>query len=127
MTQLKASWIALFLIVGFTGGSGALAQVTSPKPESRLHHLFVSHSDTDNLQQTFDDLKCSLVLIESGPRLGTGFYISADGDVATASHVLGDRKFSRNADATITASIAIPKVLVLTTARASEWKFQERP
>jgi hypothetical protein len=34
--------------------------------------------------------------------------------VATASHVLGERKFSHNPDATINVSITIPKVLYLT-------------
>src|SRR5467141_3050483 len=74
----------------------AFSQVPKPKHESRLRHLFGSHTDTDNLQQRFQSLKCALVLIEAGPRLGTGFYVSADGDVVTASHVLGDRSFTRN-------------------------------
>jgi hypothetical protein len=32
-----------------------------------------------------------LVLIQSGNRTGTGFFVSADGVVITAFHVLGDR------------------------------------
>src|SRR3989442_1073626 len=76
-----AAVIASFLAVS------AFGQVPAPKRESRLHHLFASHKDADNLQERFNDLKCALVLIEAGPRLGTGFYISSDGDVATASHV----------------------------------------
>ena len=97
--------------------AGAKAQVPPPKQESHLHHIFGSHIDADNLQQRFENLKCALVLIESGPRLGTGFYISEDGDVATASHVIGDRSFTRNANATITVSIAVPSTLFLTNSK----------
>jgi S1-C subfamily serine protease len=101
----------------------AFGQVPAPKHESRLHHLFGSHTDTVNLEQRFEDLKCALVLIESGPRLGTGFYISGDGDVATASHVLGDRAFSRNPDATVNVSISIPKTLTLTNNKGERMEI----
>jgi hypothetical protein len=36
-------------------------------------------------------LKCALVLIQSGNRTGTGFFVSSDGVVITAFHVLGDK------------------------------------
>ena len=94
----------------------AFGQVPAPKHESRLHHLFATHNDTDKLQQRFNDLKCALVLIEAGTTLGTGFYISSDGDVATASHVLGNRSFSRNPNATISVTITMPTVLFLTNS-----------
>jgi Trypsin-like peptidase domain len=97
----------------------AVAQVPSPKHESRLHHLFGAHRDTNNLPQRFETLKCALVLIEAGNRLGTGFYISADGDVATASHVLGDRSFSLNPNGNIVTSIAVPTGFSITDSKGS--------
>lgn len=88
----------------------ALAQVPSPKHPSKK-------ADTNELQQRVENLKCALVLIEAGPRLGTGFYISADGDVATASHVIGDRSFSRNPIAGINVTIAVPTVMFFTDSK----------
>jgi len=113
-------------------GSPASAQVPKPKHESRLHHVFAAHRDIDNLQQRFDDIKCALVLIEAGPSVGTGFYISSDGDVATASHVLGARTFSRTPDSRIRVSIAIPTSLWITNYKGertevSAKKVEENP
>jgi S1-C subfamily serine protease len=71
----------------------ASAQIPPPKRESRLHHIFGDHRDTDNLGQRYRDLRCALVVIQSGDRLGTGFYVNASGDAVTASHVLGNRLF----------------------------------
>jgi|HubBroStandDraft_6_1064221.scaffolds.fasta_scaffold01137_20 S1-C subfamily serine protease len=93
------------------------AQVPSPKHESHWRHMFGAHRDPNNLEQRFDQLKCALVLIESGPRLGTGFYISKDGDIATASHVLGDRSFSLNPNGTINVTIALPPVFYVTDCK----------
>lgn len=106
------SLIAILLL-----GSNASPQVPSPKYESRLRHIFGAHRDTDNLQERFENIKCALVLIEAGPRLGTGFYISRDGDLATASHVLGNRVFSRNPDSTIKVSIGIPRLFSITNCK----------
>src|SRR5258708_6519763 len=114
---MKMLMMLLAMLATLYFSENAAGQGAQPKHESRLHHLFGSHVDTDNLQQRFDDLKCAIVLIESGPRLGTGFYISGDGDIATASHVLGDRAFSRNPNATINVSIAIPRMLLLTNSK----------
>jgi S1-C subfamily serine protease len=93
------------------------AQVAPPKHESRWHHVFTLHRDIDNLPRRFNDLKCALVLIDTGVRLGTGFYISSDGDVATASHVVGDRTFSANPDRTIRVNIAIPNIFWMTNSK----------
>ncbi|HMG84928.1 MAG TPA: trypsin-like peptidase domain-containing protein [Terracidiphilus sp.] len=76
----------------------ASAQVAAPKRESRLHHIFTTHRDNDNLPRRFNDLRCALVLIQAGPRLGTGFYIDPEGDIVTASHVLGNRLFNQLPD-----------------------------
>lgn len=95
----------------------ATAQVAPPPHESRWHHTFSRHREPENLEQRFNDIKCALVLIESGPRLGTGFYTSADGDIATASHVLGDRTFSKNPDRTIKVTLAMPALLGITNGK----------
>jgi len=94
----------------------ALAQVPSPRHEARLHHILSPHRDIDNLEQRVDQLKCALVLIEAENRLGSGFYISADGDIATASHVLGDRRFSRNPDSTVRIDFPIPSTIYVTNS-----------
>jgi hypothetical protein len=97
----------------------ANGQVPPPKYESRLHHVFGSHRDVENLQQRFESLKCALVLIVAGQKLGTGFYISSDGAVATASHVLGDRTFSRNREnnKNIDVSFATPPIILVTNSK----------
>jgi Trypsin-like peptidase domain len=95
----------------------ASGQVAPPKHESRWHHIFTSHREPQNLEERFTDIKCALVLIESGPRLGTGFYISPDGDIATASHVLGDRTFSKNPDRTIKVTFSLPPVIGITNSK----------
>ena len=118
--MIVASRFGRFLVgtlIGIGFGINSYAQVPKPKHESHLHHLFASHRDTDNLAARFDQLKCALVLIQAGPRLGTGFYISADGDVATASHVLADRTFSRNPSGMITVNLAVPAMLQITNSK----------
>jgi S1-C subfamily serine protease len=107
----------LAVIVLLFFGCLTFAQVAPPKRESRWHHLFSSHRETENLDQRFEALKCALVLIQSGPRLGTGFYINSEGDIATASHVLGDRTFSKNADGAIKVDFAIPPSLSITNSK----------
>ena len=92
----KMMKISRYIIVVILLATGLFAQVAAPKHESKLHHLFAPHRDEDNLEQRFSDLRCALVLIQSGNKIGTGFFVSEDGDIATASHVLGDRVF--NAD-----------------------------
>jgi hypothetical protein len=109
--------LVLFVLgIGVLCGS-ARAQIAGPKHESHLRHLFAAHRDTDNLAQRFDDLKCALVLIEAGQKLGTGFYVSGDGDVATASHVLGDRTFSLAPNNAITVTMSAPKSFWITNSR----------
>ena len=106
----------MMLTIVFLCCCTSMAQVGPPKHESRWHHMFSSHRESENLDQRFNDIKCALVLIQSGPRLGTGFYISADGDLVTASHVLGDRAFSKNHDNTINVSFAMPTTLKITNS-----------
>ncbi len=83
-------------------------QIAPPKPESRLRHLFAAHRDIDNLQQRFNDLKCALVLIRTPDGFGTGFFISRDGDIATASHVLGQRVWTSEDNGNLSVGLALP-------------------
>jgi hypothetical protein len=83
----------------------ATAQVPAPKHESAIHHLFAPHRDEDNLQDRYRSLSCALVLIQAGTRIGTGFYISSDGDIVTASHVIGERQYNQLADGKMQISL----------------------
>ena len=74
----------------------ALGQIAPPKHK-------------DDLEQRFDDLKCALVLIKTATEFGTGFFISRDGDIATASHVLGNRTFESRDNGTIQADLEMPE------------------
>jgi hypothetical protein len=86
--KLVALLLALLLVpeLGF-------GQVAAPKNEGKLDHLFRAHRDQNNLEQRSISLSCALVLIIADDRMGTGFYVSPDGDVVTAAHVLGDKTF----------------------------------
>jgi hypothetical protein len=76
-------WISLVI-----GGwcCRTLAQVAPPKRESNSAH--VKHSRAENYSQRFNSFKCALVLVRTPTEYGTGFFVSPDGDIATASHVL---------------------------------------
>jgi S1-C subfamily serine protease len=86
--------ISLALLIGCSAWTVS-AQVPPPRRESRWSRIFTTHRDSDNLEQRVDDLSCALLVLQSGDRLGTGFFINGEGDVVTASHVLGDRTFQR--------------------------------
>jgi S1-C subfamily serine protease len=90
----------------------ATAQVAPPKHESNFAH--VKHSRAENYSQRFDAIKCALVLIRTPAGVGTGVFISSDGDIATASHVLGDRTFKSDPDGTIEAGINMPPTFTIT-------------
>lgn len=111
---MKLKYLAV-ITVAFLFSSFAKAQVPPPTHESGAEHL--KQSRGLNYSQRFEAIKCALVLIESGPRLGTGFYVSADGDVATASHVLGDRAFSKNPQGTIQVTFTIPRSFSITNSK----------
>jgi S1-C subfamily serine protease len=90
--------LIMFCLVSSMGWPGsAPAQVPAPK-----------HKDVLNLQQRYKDLSCALVVIQSGNKLGTGFYISSDGDIVTASHVLGDRIYSEIGEGRFQITIPLP-------------------
>ena len=93
----------------------AAAQVAPPKYESRWHHAFTRHREVENYEQRFNDIKCALVLISRPGAKGTGVFISADGDIATASHVLADRSFKSHPDGTYeTGLINMPAFFTVT-------------
>jgi len=96
-----------------------LAQVPSPKHESHLHHLFGSHSDADNLPQRVESLKCALVLIRTPNGFGTGFFINHDGDIATASHVLGDRTYTSQENGTMKVDLVMPASFTVVHGQSS--------
>jgi S1-C subfamily serine protease len=110
--MLKSSVLAVLMLL-----CSSVAQVAPPKHESRWHHILTSHREPENLEQRFTDIKCALVLIEAGPKAGTGFYISGDGDLVTASHVIGERAFSRNADKSVNVSMTIPSTIGITNSK----------
>lgn len=90
------------LIAVCIGQAPLLAQV---RPPGRHHR--------DDLEQRYNDLKCALVIVQNGGEFGTGVFIGSDGDIATASHVLGDRTFTSQADGTITTNLALPASLTV--------------
>jgi S1-C subfamily serine protease len=90
----------------------AVAQVAPPKHESNSAH--VKNSRAQNYSQRFDAIKCALVLISRTGGVGTGMFIGPNGDVATASHVLGDRTFKTAADGTFEAGINMPESFTIT-------------
>src|ERR1039457_308172 len=47
-----------------------------------------------DLASRYSRMSCAVVQITHNTGAGTGFFISADGDVLTAAHVALDRKFS---------------------------------
>jgi len=90
----------------------ATGQVAPPKHESNFAH--VKHSRAENYRQRFEAIKCALILIRTPTGVGTGVFISPDGDIATASHVLGDRTFKSDPDGSIEAGINMPPTFTIT-------------
>lgn len=88
--------------------AAASGQVKAPQPR-----------DANDLERRYKQLSCSLVLIQAGNSIGTGFYVSADGDIITASHVLGERTFATEG-AQYRITIAIPPTITL---RNSQGQF----
>ena len=95
-TQKKMKQILVTIVAVCCLTQVALGQIAPPKHK-------------DDLEQRFDDLKCALVLIKTATEFGTGFFISRDGDIATASHVLGNRTFESRDNGTIQADLEMPE------------------
>ena len=106
------------LAVGLLAGLPLLGQISPPKAESRLHHITGPHRDDANeLESRYAELRCALVVIRAEDRLGTGFYISADGQVITASHVLGNRDFEPAPNRQTRIFLHRPLAIQVTNAR----------
>jgi S1-C subfamily serine protease len=100
---------ALFVVVV---SLGVQAQVGPPKHETGAQH--VRNSRAQNYSQRFEAIKCALVLVGRAGGSGTGVFISPNGDVATASHVLGDRTFKTASDGSFEAGITMPDTFTIT-------------
>jgi hypothetical protein len=93
-----------------------VAQVAPPEHESGAEH--VKHSRAQNYGQRYEAIKCAIVQVIRGAapgpgvHYGTGFYISSDGDIVTASHVIGDRVWTEK-DGGITVDLPEPDVLTI--------------
>src|SRR5579872_4830641 len=116
--------IRLALCVGIVMDSLCSAQVPPPKHESNFAH--VKQSRAENYSQRFDAIKCALVLIGRSGGVGTGVFISPEGDVATASHVLGDRTFKTTSDGTFEAGINMPESFTVTDCHGKTTSVSSR-
>jgi hypothetical protein len=90
-------------------------QVAPPRESGSEH---VKHSRGQNYGQRYEAIKCAIVQVIRGEapgpgvHYGTGFYVSPDGDIVTASHVLGDRIWT-DKDGGITVDLPTPDVLTI--------------
>ncbi len=121
--QMKSVPLAA-LILFYSAG----AQVAPPKHESNFAH--VKHSRAQNYSQRFDAIKCAIVQVFKGaPTLGTpygtGFYISADGDLVTASHVVGDRVWTRKQEGGVTVDLNSPETLTVVSSSGESFTFSK--
>ena len=103
----------------------AQTQVAPPKHESNNAH--VKHSRAENYSQRFDAIKCAIVQIfrgspSVGTPYGTGFYISADGDIVTASHVVGERVWTSK-DNGVTVDLNSPDSLTVISSSGETFSF----
>src|SRR5260370_18076533 len=104
----------------------ATAQVAPPKHESGSAH--VRQSRAENYSERYNVLRCAMVTISweetinlpptlvvvgqqpqpiKAKHFGSGFYASADGDIVTAAHVLGNKSWS-DVGTGMVVSIATP-------------------
>lgn len=104
---MKWIWPLVLLSCSFSG----FAQVAPPKHWQK---------DGGNLEQRYGEIKCSLLLISTADGYGTGFFVSADGDVATASHVLGQRSYTSLPDNKIKVDLAIPSTFEITDDKGTK-------
>jgi hypothetical protein len=104
--------------------SVATAQVAPPTHESRWHHIFTSHREPDNLEARYHDIQCAIVQIIRGNGFGTGFYVSATGDVVTASHVVGDRVWTQK-DGGVTVDLLVPETFKIVNSAGENFTISK--
>ena len=91
----------------------ATAQVAPPKHESNFAH--VKKARAENYSQRFNDVRCAIVEILRDNTFGTGFYINGNGDVLTASHVVG-KKVWTSTEKGPTVDLLVPAVISVVTS-----------
>jgi S1-C subfamily serine protease len=74
--------IPLFLLV---------VTIVTVTAHAQVPHRITKPSSLDN---RFEKLSCAVVQIQTGKETGTAFFVSADGDIVTAAHVVYDKKFT---------------------------------
>jgi hypothetical protein len=104
------------ITITFSLWSVAPSQIAPPHPESRWHHIFSPHREKDNLEDRYEELRCALVLVDAGTQIGTGFFISGDGDVVTAFHVLGRQMYSQEGGKITISLVSMPTFRIKTAA-----------
>jgi len=89
------------------------AQVAPPRRESK--HAHAKQARAENYSQRFNDVRCAIVQILRDTAFGTGFYINGNGDVLTASHVVG-KKVWTSTDKGPTVDLLVPAVISVVTS-----------
>jgi S1-C subfamily serine protease len=115
----------------------ARAQVPQQSPHEVGPPTSISQSDqgrhsrepAENYSQRFDAIKCAIVKVvrgkgDLGDTYGTGFYINADGDVATAVHVFTKQNWTEGKERSATADL--PSQLEVTIINSSGSKTLHR-
>ncbi len=100
------------------------SQVAAPVHQSGAQH--VRQSRAQNYSQRFEALKCAIVEIvrgipNVGTEYGTGFYISPNGDIATASHVVGDRVWTSKPEGGVTVDLILQDQLTIIDINGSSY------
>jgi hypothetical protein len=95
----------------------AFGQAASRNPIQANHIFRPLHSKSRTLEERYTALSCGLVIIQAGPSLGTGFYISPDGDLVTALHVLGTETFAPGAGSSWNINLQHPVTVTIKTQK----------
>src|SRR5713226_8839690 len=71
------------------------------------------------LMDRFEKLSCAVVQIQTGNETGTAFFISADGDLVTAAHVVFEKMFGTAGNLQVLLTITRKPNLRITSGAAS--------
>jgi hypothetical protein len=102
-----------------------ISQIGPPLPESDMDHLM--NSRAENNSKRFDQIKCAIVQVFKGSpddlsSFGTGFYDSPNGDIITASHVVGDRVWAATTSG-VTVDLISPESLTVVESTGERFTF----